>query len=44
MSDSFNIIMYHGINDVSEYIIKLNKKVNNELIEKLTFYLENKRK
>lgn len=41
MSDSFNIIMYHGINDVSEYIIKLNKKVNNELLDKIEKSLEN---
>ena len=41
MSDSFKIIMYHGINDISEYIIKLNKKVNYELIEKIKKSLEN---
>ena len=40
MSDSFKIIMYHGVNDVSEYIIKLNKKVNNELKEKILKSLE----
>ena len=41
MTDSFKILMYHGINDYSEYIIKLNKKVNNELLNKIEKSLEN---
>lgn len=40
MSDSFNIIMYHNLNDATEYTIKLNKKVNNELIDKIEKSLE----
>lgn len=41
MSDSFNIIMYHNLNDATEYTIKLNKKVNNELIDIIEKSLEN---
>lgn len=41
MSDSFNIIMYHNLNDATEYTIKLNKKVNNELIDTIEKSLEN---
>ena len=41
MSDSFNIIMYHNLKDATEYTIKLNKKVNNELIDKIEKSLEN---
>lgn len=40
MSDSFNIIMYHNLNDATEYTIKLNKKVNNELIDIIEKSLE----
>ena len=41
MSNSFNIIMYHNLNDATEYTIKLNKKVNNELIDIIEKNLEN---
>ena len=41
MSNSFNIIMYHNLNGATEYTIKLNKKVNNELIDIIEKNLEN---